>query len=99
MILDLDECLKEPLTKDRDCDVLYDNLKVKYAEGQEESRHIGDERKIKLNRLERKETPMQCRRNNKIDDSAYYCPICSMRFDTWVQVTNYCTKCGQRLKL
>ncbi len=99
MILDLDKCLEEKLTKDRECTEVYENLKELYLTGTVETRHYGEEREIKLNRLERKETPMQCRRNNKIDDSTYYCPICSTRFDTWVQVTNYCTKCGQRLKL
>lgn len=96
MIYDLDKCLKEPLTKDRDCEVLYDNLKGIYEAGQEESRHIGDEIKIKLNRLERKETPMNVKRS---DANVCYCPVCNKRFDVWTQITNYCTECGQRLQL
>lgn len=99
MIYDLDEILKEKLTKDNECQKSYDNLKGLYATGVVESRHYGEERYIKLNRLERKEEPMQVREEQYFYGSNYFCPVCSERFETWAQVDKYCRNCGQRLKL
>jgi hypothetical protein len=96
MIYDLDEILKQKLTKDENCERLYDNLKGIYEAGQEESRHYGEEQQIKLNRLERKEEPMKVRQG---DFTYLYCPVCGNRFETWVQLDPYCSKCGQRLQL
>lgn len=92
MIYDLDEILKQKLTKDDECKKTYDNLKGLYATGVVESRHYGEERDIKLNRLERKEEPQEV----KTDCLGRYCPKCSRRITE--EVEKYCTRCGQRLK-
>lgn len=99
MILDLDECLKEKLTKDRECKETYDNLKGLYATGTVEMRYYGAERDIKLNRLERKETPMKCKAEEYFYGTNYYCPVCGERYETWAQLDKYCRNCGQRLML
>lgn len=96
MIYDLDEILKQKLTKDNECKKSYDNLKGLYATGVVELRHYGEERDIKLNRLERKEEPMKVRQG---DFNNLYCPVCGNKFETWVQLDPYCSKCGQRIQL
>jgi hypothetical protein len=96
MIYDLDEILKQKLTKDDECKKTYDNLKGLYATGVVEGRHYGEERDIKLNRLERKEEPMKVRKG---DFTYLYCPVCGNKFEVWVQLDPYCSKCGQRLQL
>lgn len=90
----IDENLKEKLTKDQTARDLYENYGSNLEKGAE--RCIGDERYIKLNRLERKEEPMKVRH---ADFNYLYCPACGNRFETWVQLDSYCGKCGQRLKL
>lgn len=90
----IDENLKEKLTKDQTARDLYENYGSNLEKGAE--RCIGDERYIKLNRLERKEEPMKVRH---ADFNYLYCPACGNRFETWVQLDPYCSKCGQRLKL
>jgi ribosomal protein L33 len=99
MIYDLDEILKEKLTKDRECRGVYDNLRGLYATGTVETRHYGEEREIKLNRLERKETPMKVRTEGTVMECKKYCPVCGHSFDYWLQVSKYCPDCGQRLML
>ena len=42
MILDLDKCLEEKLTKDRECTEVYENLKELYLTGTVETRHYGE---------------------------------------------------------
>ena len=96
MKYDLDEILKQKLTKDDECKKSYDNLKGLYATGVVELRYYGVERDIKLNRLERKEEPMKVRH---ADFNNLYCPVCGNRFETWVQLDPYCAKCGQRIQL
>jgi hypothetical protein len=93
----IDENLKEKLTKDHTARELYENYGSNLEKGAE--RCIGDERYIKLNRLERKEEPMQVREEQYFYGSNYFCPVCSERFETWAQIDKYCRNCGQRLKL
>jgi hypothetical protein len=90
----IDENLKEKLTKDRTARELYENYGSNLEKGAE--RCVGDERYIKLNRLERKEEPMKVRQG---DFTYLYCPVCGNKFEVWVQLDPYCSKCGQRLKL
>jgi hypothetical protein len=90
----IDENLKEKLTKDHTARELYENYGSNLEKGAE--RCIGDERYIKLNRLERKEEPMKVRH---ADFNYLYCPVCGNRFETWVQLDPYCGKCGQRIQL
>jgi hypothetical protein len=90
----IDENLKEKLTKDRTARELYENYGSNLEKGTE--RCIGDERYIKLNRLERKEEPMKIRHG---DFNNLYCPVCGNKFEAWVQLDPYCGKCGQRIQL
>jgi hypothetical protein len=96
MIYDLDEILKQKLTKDNECKKSYDNLKGLYETGVVELRYYGEERDIKLNMLERKEEPMKVRKG---DFNYLYCPVCGNKFEAWVQLDPYCGKCGQRIQL
>lgn len=91
----LEKNLQERLIDPRKAAEIEDNYKP-LLEGGHCERNIGYEIKIKLNRLERKETPMNVKRS---DANVCYCPVCNKRFDVWTQVTNYCTECGQRLQL
>ena len=96
MKFDLDKILSEKLTKDRESQDVYDNLKDLYASGVVDVRHYGEEREIKLNRLERKERPMKLLQER---DGSYYCPICRKGYDSVFHVNRYCGWCGQRIQL
>ena len=55
MIYNLDEILKEKLTKDDDCKKTYDNLKGLYATGVVESRHCGCQNIVNIRECNNKE--------------------------------------------
>lgn len=104
MIYDLDEILKQKLTKDDESKKTYDNLKGLYATGVVELRYYGVERDIKLNRLERRAEPTApiLKQEPPCYDGGLVCPSCGKPItNVWSSRTyqpHFCHFCGQALK-
>ncbi len=90
----IDKYLEERLTNDKTADAIESNYRgLMQIEGIE--RDPMQEQYIKLNRLEKRDTPMKPRVETNLCGENFFCPACGRLF--YSSMLNFCDKCGQRL--
>lgn len=91
----IDEYLSEKLTNDKVADAVEDNYRgLMEVEGIE--RDPMQEQLIKLNRYERRDTPMKPKVELGFYGENFYCPVCGRLL--YSSMPNFCDNCGQRLR-
>lgn len=90
----IDEYLSERLTNDKVADVEDNYRGLMEVKGVE--RDPMQEQLIKLNRYERRDTPMKPKVELSFYGENYYCPACGKLL--YSSMPNFCDNCGQRLR-
>ena len=93
----LEDNLSERLIDPRKAAEIEDNYKP-LLEGGHCERNIGYEIKIKLARLEERDTVRECRQELYFGRTLYHCARCGRMFEDAVKITRFCDRCGQRLR-